>query len=274
MTDFNSILNDIGGGVLYNLHTHTQWCDARAPMEEFAKEAAHIGFSHLGFSPHSPLPLESPCNMSKTDVQAYLAEADRLQTKYPDMKILKGMEIDYLDNWGPSDEYFRSLPLDYTIGSVHFIPTQDGAYVDIDGRPDAFLTKLAERFHGDLRYVVNTFFDKSEDMVRKGGFDIIGHYDKIKLNASVASPGIERKDWFVKRADDLTDLIVESGIAVEINTKSFGEFHHFFPAQRHWIRLIKAGVNIVVNSDAHYPERINAFRPDVFKAMRYLRDKR
>lgn len=274
MTEFKEILKSIGDGVLYNLHTHTQWCDARAPMEEFAKEAAHIGFSHLGFSPHSPLPLVSHCNISKADVQAYLAEADRLQALYPAMKILKGMEIDYIDGWGPSDGYFKSLPLDYTIGSVHFIPTQEGDYVDIDGRPEAFIVKLAQHFHGDLRYVVDTFFDKTEEMVRAGGFDIIGHYDKIKLNASAARPGIEREDWFVKRADDLTGLIIESGVAVEINTKSFAEFHHFFPAQRHWLTLMRAGVNIVVNSDAHYPGRINASRPDVFKALRYLRDKR
>lgn len=274
MSDFKKILTDIGDGVMYNLHTHTQWCDARAPMEEFAKEAAHLGFTLLGFSPHSPIPLESPCNMHKSDVPLYIAEADRLQALYPDMKILKGMEIDYLDSWGPSDDYFKSLPLDYRIGSVHFIPTQDGDYVDIDGRPDAFLTKLRDRFHGDLRYVVDTFFDKSEDMVRAGGFDIIGHYDKIKLNASVARPGIEREDWFVRRADDLTSLIIERGIAVEINTKSLEEFHHTFPAQRHWLRLMRSGVGIVVNSDAHYPQRINSHRPDVFKALRYLRDKR
>ena len=35
------------------------------------------------------------------------------------------MEIDYLnDDWGPANDYFQSLPLDYRIGSVHFIPTR------------------------------------------------------------------------------------------------------------------------------------------------------
>lgn len=274
MSDFKNILESIGDGVLYNLHTHTQWCDARAPMAEFAEKARHLGFTHLGFSPHAPVPMPSPPNMAKDDVDLYLAEADRLQGEYPDMKILKGMEIDYIDSWGPSHPYFRSIPLDFSIGSIHFIPTPDGKYIDIDRRLDSFMKTLAEDFHGDLRYVIDTYFDKSEDMVRAGGFDIIGHYDKITLNASCVSPGIEREPWFMKRADDLTDLIIQSGIAVEINTKSFAEFHHTFPAQRHWLRLLKAGVPIVVNSDAHYPERINASRPDVFKGLRYLREKR
>lgn len=243
-------------------------------MADFARQASRLGFTHLGFSPHSPLPIPSSCNMTKDDVPLYLAEAERLQEEYPQMKILKGMEIDYIDGWGPAHPYFRTLPLDFSIGSVHFIPTQDGEFIDIDGRPDSFLIKLKDKFHGDLRYVVDTFFDKSRDMIQAGGFDIIGHYDKIKQNASAASPGIEREPWFMKRADDLTDLIIDSGIAVEINTKSFIQHHHTFPAQRHWLRLLKSGIPIVVNSDAHFPDRINASRPDIFKALRYLRDKR
>lgn len=274
MSDFKNILESIGDGVLYNLHTHTQWCDGRAPMADFARQASRLGFTHLGFSPHSPLPIPSTCNMTKDDVPLYFAEAERLQEEYPQMKILKGMEIDYIDGWGPAHPYFRTLPLDFSIGSVHFIPTQDGEFIDIDGRPDSFLIKLKDKFHGDLRYVVDTFFDKSRDMIQAGSFDIIGHYDKIKHNASVASPGIEREPWFIKRADDLTDLIIDSGMAVEINTKSFIQHHHTFPAQRHWLRLLKSGIPIVVNSDAHFPDRINASRPDIFKALRYLRDKR
>ena len=69
------------------------------------------------------------------------------------------MEIDYLnDDWGPANDYFQSLPLDYRIGSVHFIPTRGGDFVDIDGSPDRFVVNLRERFGGDLRYVVETFF--------------------------------------------------------------------------------------------------------------------
>lgn len=56
------------------------------------------------------------------------------------------MEIDYLnDDWGPANDYFQSLPLDYRIGSVHFIPTRGGDFVDIDGSPDRFVVNLRDR---------------------------------------------------------------------------------------------------------------------------------
>ncbi|MDE6268030.1 MAG: hypothetical protein K2M04_03005, partial [Muribaculaceae bacterium] len=38
----------------YTLHSHTQFCDGRAPMEVMARAAADAGFSRYGFSPHSP----------------------------------------------------------------------------------------------------------------------------------------------------------------------------------------------------------------------------
>ncbi|MDE6077773.1 MAG: hypothetical protein K2G29_08580, partial [Muribaculaceae bacterium] len=47
----------------YNFHTHGQFCDGRDTMEAMAKAASDAGLLHLGFTPHSPVPIKSPCNM-------------------------------------------------------------------------------------------------------------------------------------------------------------------------------------------------------------------
>ena len=93
---------------LYNFHSHTQFCDGHAEMPEFAAKAAEMGFSHYGFSPHSPVPIESPCNMKTDDVAEYLGIFNRLKQEYAgQVELLVSMEIDYLgDYWGPSNEYF------------------------------------------------------------------------------------------------------------------------------------------------------------------------
>lgn len=258
----------------YTLHSHTQFCDGHAPMEDFAARAVAMGFCAYGFTPHSPVPIESSCNMSRDDVPAYLAEVRRLQQAYPDVRFLAGMEVDYLGpQWGPASEYFKTLPLDFTIGSVHFIPSQDGDYVDIDGRYASFERKMAEHFRGDIRYVVETFFRQSEEMVERGGFDIIGHFDKIKHNAGLYRPGIEDEDWYGRLVDSLIDRIIDKRLIVEINTKAWAEHRQLFPAQRHWKRLLQTGLNIVVNSDAHYPDRINASRQPVLASLAYLKAK-
>lgn len=273
-TKAQKILAEIGHSDMYTLHAHTQYCDGRMSMNEFAAEASRMGFTHYGFTPHSPVPIASNCNMKKEDVGVFSKEVDRLNKLYPEISFYKGMEIDYLDSeWGPAIDYFQALELDYSIGSVHFIPNQEGEFYDIDGRPDSFRRRLTENFHNDLRYVVDKYFEHSIQMVEAGGFDIIGHFDKIKHNAGTVMGDIELTSWYKKHLDNLIDAIVASGVVVEINTKLWKEYGQLFPAQRHWKRLLSSGVQIVVNSDAHYVDRINASRPEVLKSLDYLRHK-
>ncbi|MDE6320680.1 MAG: PHP domain-containing protein, partial [Muribaculaceae bacterium] len=203
------IINEIGQSQAYTLHSHTQFCDGKATMEEFAREAVRMGFTHYGFSPHSPIPIQSPCNMSIDDVPQYLAEFQRIKRVYGDrVNFYAGMEVDYLGpQWGPAHPYFSSLPLDYTIGSVHFIPDSDGQYIDIDGRYENFRSKMQQYFHSDIRYVVETFYRQSIDMVEAGGFDIIGHLDKVGHNASQWAPGIEDETWYIQLVNTLIDAI-------------------------------------------------------------------
>ena len=137
----------------YNFHSHTQFCDGRDCMENFVKAAIETGITHYGFSPHSPIPLQSPCNMPLSEVQPYLDEVKRLRDVYGDrINLYAAMEIDYLGpQWGPSTPYFATLGLDYKIGSVHFIPNQQGEYVDIDGNFESFKNKMQQYFNNDIR---------------------------------------------------------------------------------------------------------------------------
>lgn len=267
MFDFNCLLD---GSLKYNFHSHTQFCDGRAPMEQFAAEAVRRGFTHYGFSPHSPIAIPSPCNMKTSDVPLYLDEVARLRHVHraSGTRFLASMEIDFLSrSHGPACAYFQDLPLDYRIGSVHFIPSQSGEYIDVDGHFDRFRDNMSRHFHNDIRYVVNTFFDQNLEMLSAGGFDMIGHYDKIGQNASYFQPGIENEGWYVDRLEELTRAVIASGVTVEINTKAFVEHHRFFPSPSQLPALLDAGVPIVVNSDAHRPELIDASRDEAFAIL-------
>ncbi|MDE5785862.1 MAG: histidinol-phosphatase HisJ family protein [Duncaniella sp.] len=254
----------------YNLHSHTQYCDGRFTMDEFAAAAAANGMSHYGFSPHSPVPIESPCNMAADDVDEFLATVSQLNDEYCGRtRFYAAMEIDFLgEKWGAANEYFRNLPLDYRISSVHFIPAlSTGEEVDIDGSPERFIKRLGEYFNNDIRYVVDTFYDRTRDMITAGGFDIIGHFDKIGLNASVASPGIEDEPWYRRRVDEIMDLLADKDIFVEINTKAFAQRNRFFPAERCWKQLADRGLKFVVNSDAHFTDLIDASRDEALRRL-------
>lgn len=254
----------------YNLHSHTQYCDGHADMQTMARAAIACGIEHYGFSPHSPIPIESPCNMAFDAVDSYISEVNRIKSDpmFAACRFYAGMEIDYLGKeWGPANEYFRSLPLDFSIGSVHFIPTQDGDFVDIDGRPERFKERMKTCFRNDIEYVVYTFFEHTRDMIEEGGFDILGHFDKIAHNSSVYKPGILESSFYKECIDQIIKLIIEKGLTIELNTKARKEHGFFFPSENLLPRLAAAGINIVVNSDAHYPERIEASRDEAFEIL-------
>lgn len=259
----------------YNFHSHTEFCDGRAPMAVMAEAAAEKGFEVWGISPHSPICLDSPCNMTKEDMAAYLGKASRLKEEYEgEMKILTSLEIDYISrDFGPHIDYFQKLPLDYRLASVHFVPNQDGVWLDCDGRFERFAGYLKEGYAGDLRYVVEKYFEQVIRMLELGGFEILGHFDKIAGNAAIADPQIEDNSWYEALVDDVISHAQSSGVIVEINTKSYPDKNRFFPAVRWWEKLLEAGVPLAVNSDAHYPEKTDTGRPEAFATLKALKDR-
>lgn len=262
----------------YNLHSHTQFCDGRADMARFVAAAVEAGMKHLGFTPHSPIPIASPCNMSAESVGEYIDVFTRLKEEYNgQIDLYLSMEIDYLGkDWGASNEYFKNLPLDYRLSSIHFIPTQEGDLIDIDGSPKGFIDKMRRNFHNDIRYVVDTFYSHTIDMIEAGGFDMTGHFDKIGFNASNFQLGIENEDWYKKHIDNVIDVLLAKDIVIEINTKawkppvgstaeeSMNYKPRMFPSPHIVRRLKNAGAMLAVNSDVHYPERITFGRQAAF----------
>jgi histidinol-phosphatase (PHP family) len=263
-------LKELNGSTKYTFHSHTEFCDGRAQMEAFAREVVARGFTHYGFSPHSPSPIVSPCNMHRDNVPCYLAEVARIRREYGDRcRFYASMEVDYLsDDYGPASKEIRDLPLDYVIGSVHFVPTRSGQFVDVDGRFESFKRKMHDYFDDDIRYVCESFYAQSMAMVDAGGLDIIGHLDKIGQNAGYFQPGIEDEPWYVDLVEALIEKVInfnsihpERPITVEINTKAYAEHNgRLFPHPRHWQRLLKANIPLIVNSDAHVPALIDASR--------------
>ncbi len=260
----------------YNFHSHTEFCDGHAMMKTMAASALDCGMEHYGFSPHSPIIIDSPCNMKREDVGAFLDEVDRIREEYAGksspIAFYKGMEIDRLnhDN-APHIDYYQNLPLDYRIGSVHFVENQDGIFIDCDGGCQRFARNLAEYYRNDLRYVVEKYFESVLKMLEEGGFEILGHADKISANAFDADNRIEEYSWYEALIDDVVRLSKEKGVIVEVNTKAIRTRNRLFPAQKWLPKFVEADIPLIVNSDAHDPAKIEEGRADTIKMIRNLR---
>ena len=221
---------------LTNYHSHCSFCDGRAPFEEFVKEAISQGFYSYGVSSHAPLPFPTQWTMEWEQMEAYLDEFKNLRSKYADeIELYVGLEIDYLnEESNPSVARFTELPLDYRIGSVHLLYDAAGEVVDIDCSPAVFKERVDRHFNGDVLRVVRMYFDRLFRMVELGGFDILGHADKMHYNASCYHPGLLDEPWYEALMKDYFSLVASRGYLVEINTKAYDSLGTFYPNSRYW----------------------------------------
>lgn len=257
-------------GNLTNYHSHSLYCDGRAGMEDFVRFAISEGFTSYGFSSHAPLPFSTFWTMEWDRMSDYLSEFQRLKEKYADrIELYIGLEIDYLDEESnPSMARFRELPLDYRIGSVHMLTTDAGKIVDIDTPADKFREIVDEHFDGDIVRVVRQYYRSLTKMLESGGFDIVGHADKMHYNACCYRPGLLDEPWYDQLVHTYFADIAQRGYQVEINTKSYHDLGTFYPNERYFSTLRDLGIKVQVNSDSHYPEKINNGRPEALQAIR------
>lgn len=256
---------------LTNYHCHCSFCDGKASFEHFVKAAVEMGFTSFGMSSHAPLPFSTHWAIADREaVNGYLEEFRRLKDAYSSrIELYVGMEIDYLnEESNPSASYFRELPLDYRIGSVHLLYDKTGEVVDIDCSPERFREIVDGNFNGDLERVVRLYYERLMRMVELGGFDILGHADKMHYNVSCYSPELPDEPWYNSLMADYFNHIAASGCMVEINTKAYLQRGTFFPNQRHFKRLKELRIPVLVNSDAHSPEKMNDGRNEALTALR------
>ncbi|MGL6177613.1 MAG: histidinol-phosphatase [Tannerellaceae bacterium] len=255
-----------------NFHSHCTYCDGHAETEAFVKSAIDKQFRAYGFSSHSPLPFRTIWNMNAEDMDTYIKEVNDLKHKYAnEIEIYCGLEIDYLsDQYNASSAYFTSLPLDYRIGSLHFI-TQDAAYkelVCIDGPFSEFKQNVDEYYGGDVQALIKHYYESMSKMVVAGCFDFVGHLDKIYMNASGYKEFDVTSKQYTSQVIDLLHLIKEHDQKIEINTKVLNKKSMLFPHQQFFDTIKQLEIPLMVNSDSHYPELVNDGRAEVLELLK------
>lgn len=255
-----------------NYHSHCDYCDGHAPMEDFVQAAIEAGFTSYGVSSHSPLPDYTGHNhvLQRDKVGEYINEIERLKIKYADkIELYASMEIDYIDDeFNPASEYFQSLELDYRIGSVHFLKVGHRTVMDADTRPDKFVINLQQYYDNDLRQLVVDYFDTKMRMISLGGFDFVGHADKVSMNAGRVDAGITSQVWYRDKIRQYFEFIAQSKVMIEINTKAFHSAGLFFPNEEHFRLLREFQIPLVVNSDAHSPHLISSGRMEAIERLK------
>ena len=117
---------------------------------------------------------------------------------------------------------------------------------------------LQKFFDGDIRRAVRRFFEQTNEMIENERFDIIAHFDKIKMH-NRDRYFHEDEPWYRKLALETLDLIREKGLVMEINTRGIYKkrYNGFYPSPWLMKEASKMGVPAIISADAHHFSEIS-----------------
>jgi histidinol-phosphatase (PHP family) len=242
----------------FNLHTHSVYSDGKSQPREIVEEAVRQGLTTLGFSEHSPLPFDNTFSVKSADMPSYVAEIAQLKAEFKDkIDIYCGLEADYIT--GISEPFAvtkEKYHLDYLIGGVHLVgqsANPDEIWF-IDGpKWEIYDEGLQRFFDGDIRRAVRRFYEQTNEMIEREPFDIIAHFDKIKMH-NRERYFHEDEPWYRALAFETLDLIREKGLVMEVNVRGLYKkrYNGFYPSPWLMEEACKMGIPAIISADAHH----------------------
>lgn len=245
-----------------NYHSHCNYCDGTAMMEEYLQEAINQKLKVYGFSCHAPLTLPVKWCMKYENVYKYLEEAQYLKKKYKDLlQVYIGMEVDFIPYLsGPGNDFIKSLRLDYVIGSVHFVDQLPGGmYWEIDGPTKTFEDGLETLFKGNIKKAIKRYFELIRKMAEKQKPEIVGHLDKIKIHNQKKKFFEEDEKWYRNEVVKTLKSLAHSGLILEVNTRGVYKQKTETTYPSPWVleQAREMKIPVTINSDAHVPEEVS-----------------
>lgn len=221
-------------------HTHSLLSDGATSYEQMVLGAIEKGVDEIGLSDHVCL---KPVvwAMQEVDLPVMTWQINEVREKYERLiNIRYGIEMDYFE--GKEAEIARiiaSLPLDYVIGSVHFLGDWN-----FDGDQSFY-----GKWSNDELYHI--YFRLVQKAARSGLFDTIGHLDLIKKFA------VYPESDLTPLYEETASVLRESGVVVELNTGGLDKpCAEFYPGPR-WLEILhKYDIPVTLSSDAHHPTQI------------------
>jgi putative hydrolase len=101
-----------------DLHCHSNWSDGGSPLEEMMITAHRLGHEYCAITDHSPR-LTVARGLTAERLREQLEVVDQLNTEMAPFRILRGIEVDILEDGGLDQEDGLLGELDVVVSSVH-----------------------------------------------------------------------------------------------------------------------------------------------------------
>ncbi|MCG6879068.1 MAG: DNA polymerase/3'-5' exonuclease PolX [Deltaproteobacteria bacterium] len=218
-------LKDIRG----DLHSHTEATDGHNSLEEMAEAAKKRGYEYLAVTEHSKK-VAMAKGLDAKDLARQMEAIDHLNEKLKDIRLLKGIEVDILEDGGLDlpDDILKEL--DLRICSIHYnrnlsrekqteriIRAMDNPYFNILAHPSGRLINEREPYAVDLQKVMQAAKD------RRCFLELNAHPDRLDLS-----------DHHCKMAKEMNLKVAISTDAHSVSNLNFMRFG-IGQARRGWL---------------------------------------
>lgn len=196
--------------IVADLHMHTTASDGRHSIAEMATAAAQRGLKRIAITDHSRS-LTVANGLSADRLRAQMDEIDAYNAGSPALQVLRGLEVDILEDGGLDMDDDVLDALDWVVGSVHQWMNQD----------EATMTRRLLRAIGS------------------GRLHALGH---------PTGRLVGRRDGFVFDVDAVFDACEEAGVALEVNASPWRVDLDDRLIRR---ALERDRLRLTINTDAH-----------------------
>lgn len=230
---------------------HSVLSDGKNTYEEMILAAISKGIDEIGFSDHVCLKMVDWA-IRIEDIPVMTSQILDLKSKYKNqIRIRYGIEVDYLPGLELEiKELIESIPVDYVIGSVHFIGDWN---FDTD-------KSLYGKWSNDKLY--SKYFKLVQQAAQSDLFDIIGHLDIIKKFRIY--PENSQEQLF----EDTLKIIKDHNMVVELNTGGLDRPCAEFTPSPHLLEMcFKHQIQVTLGSDAHQTFQIGRHYEKAFDLL-------
>lgn len=223
--------------ILTEYHCHTTYSDGKSTMEDMVKQGIYLGLSAIGISDHGYKHLGF--GVKKKNYPKMRDEINQLQEKYPEIKILLGVEANILDNKGniDVDDYIINY-IDYTLAGYHF-------------------GSSPQNFRGILnhsRNYIKPFKIKEIEYNTKAIVEAMKNNDIL----AITHPG----DKGMVDIEEIANCASKSQVALEINA------HHEYLSEEQLKITKNYDIKYTIGSDAHHKNHLQMSKIALERAVK------
>lgn len=228
--------------MLADCHLHTEFStDSETPMRAQAERALELGIPAICVTDH--MDMDYPQGEFWLDTDRYMEAVRRLQEEYRGrLEIGFGVELGLMEHLrARQEEYLKKYPFDFVIGSVHLIHGEDPYNGELF------------RKYGDEE-VFREYFRLSHRLLADApSVQSWGHLDYVVRYGQ--NPEVYSYRKYADEIDAVLKLLLEKGIALEVNTAGFRTLGRTNPEPDVLRRYRELGGELItVGSDGHQPE--------------------